>query len=146
MDPGVGGGVRVLERGPRRPWPLPPTCRQKARRPTPGWAHGLPEVPPPVPSAEGSPPQGWHLPDPGECWAPRRATSTSGDAERFLVTEAAANRYSVFCFVWFPLLSKRKTQGNTIIRKASWGLRNEWGSFGESTSLIFQLMPSLGCV
>ena len=89
---------------------------------------------------------GPHLPRAGTCRAPGRATSTSGDAERFLVTEAATNRYSVFCFVWFPLLSKRKTQGNTIVCKASWGLRNEWGSFGESTSLILQLKPSLGCV
>lgn len=58
---------------------------------------------------------------------PGPVTSTSGDAKRFLVTEAATNRYSVFCFVWFPLLSKRKTQGNTIVCKASWRLRNEWG-------------------
>ena len=45
----------------------PPRCHQKARRPTPGWAHGLPEVPPPVPSAGSSSPQGWHLPGPRTC-------------------------------------------------------------------------------
>ena len=140
MDPGVGGGVRVPGRGPRRPWPpLPDATRKPVVRPLGG----------PTGSRKSrllSLLPGPHLPRAGTCRAPERATSTSGDTERFLVTEAAANRYSVFCFVWFPLLSKRKTQGNTIVYKASWGLRNEWGSFGESTSLIFQLKPSLGCV
>ncbi|KAI4573192.1 hypothetical protein MJG53_013030 [Ovis ammon polii x Ovis aries] len=43
--------------------------------------------------------EGLYLSDPGERWAPGRVTSISGDTKKFLVTEAAAKRYSEFCFV-----------------------------------------------
>lgn len=101
MDCGVGGGERVSGRAPRRPWPRLPPRHQKARCSAPGWAHGLPEVPPPslFSCPESSPPQGLYLSDPGERWAPGRVTSISGDTKKFLVTEAAAKRYSEFSFV-----------------------------------------------
>lgn len=145
MDCGVGGGERVSGRATEAlapPSPVPPESQMFDTWVGPR----APQVPAPGPFSypESSPPQGLHLSDPGERWAPRHVTSISGDSKKFLATEAAAKRCSVLCFVWFPLLSQRRTRGNTVC-KASWGLRNERGSFGENTSLIFQLKPSLGC-